>query len=62
MSPADRARAFQRFYRGGARTSEGFGLGLSIAQQAARAVGGEIQLLANPEQGTIARLRLAEAA
>jgi len=61
MSAADRARAFERFYRGGARTSEGFGLGLSIAQQAARAVGGEIQLLANPEQGTIARLRLAEA-
>jgi len=62
MSAADRARAFERFYRGGARTGQGFGLGLSIAQQAARAVGGEIQLLANPEQGTIARLRLAEAA
>jgi two-component system, OmpR family, sensor histidine kinase VicK len=62
MTAADRARAFERFYRGGARTGEGFGLGLSIAQQAARAVGGEIQLLANPEQGTIARLRLAEAA
>jgi signal transduction histidine kinase len=58
MTPGDRGRAFERFYRGGARTGEGFGLGLSIAQQAARAVGGEIQLLANPKQGTIARLRL----
>jgi signal transduction histidine kinase len=58
MTPGDRGRAFERFYRGGVRTGEGFGLGLSIAQQAARAVGGEIQLLANPKQGTIARLRL----
>ena len=61
MTSADRARAFDRFYRGGARSRDGFGLGLSIAQQAARALGGDVELLSNAHRGTIARLRLRRA-
>jgi two-component system, OmpR family, sensor kinase len=51
-------RAFERFYRGGARTGEGFGLGLAIVREAAHASGGEVELVSNPGRGTTARLRL----
>jgi signal transduction histidine kinase len=52
-----RARAFDRFYRGAGRSGEGFGLGLPIARQVARALGGDVDLRPNPRGGTIARLR-----
>jgi signal transduction histidine kinase len=51
-------RAFDRFYRGGDRSSHGFGLGLAIARQAAAAVGGAIDLGPAPGGGTLARLVL----
>lgn len=57
LSADARGRAFDRFYRAG-RTGEGFGLGLSIARQAALAVGGDVELRANPLGGTIAVLTL----
>jgi signal transduction histidine kinase len=52
------SRAFDRFYRGGARGADGFGLGLSIAHQAAIAIGGELSLESPAEGGTVGRLVL----
>jgi signal transduction histidine kinase len=40
---ADRERIFERFYRGEAPT-DGFGLGLSIAAEAIKAIDGELEL------------------
>jgi signal transduction histidine kinase len=51
-------RAFDRFYRGGARTADGFGLGLSIVRQAAEALGAQLALEPRRGGGTIARLTL----
>jgi signal transduction histidine kinase len=48
LAPADRARVFERFFRGeNARANqlEGSGLGLSIAQHIVRAHGGRIELI-----------------
>ena len=46
VPPADRERIFERFYRGeAARASgRGFGLGLSLSRELARALGGELTL------------------
>lgn len=43
ISEADRERIFERFYRGDAPT-DGFGLGLSIAAEAVKAIDGELEL------------------
>ena len=43
ISAADRERIFERFYRGEAPT-DGFGLGLSIAAEAVKAIDGELEL------------------
>lgn len=43
ISKADRERIFERFYRGEAPT-DGFGLGLSIAAEAVKAIDGELEL------------------
>jgi signal transduction histidine kinase len=43
ISEADRERIFERFYRGEAPT-DGFGLGLSIAAEAVKAIDGELEL------------------
>ena len=48
----------ERFYRGAARDRSGFGLGLAIAEQAARALHGSLELEARPGGGTTARLIL----
>jgi CheY-like chemotaxis protein/nitrogen-specific signal transduction histidine kinase len=52
------AEAVKRFSRGGARTADGFGLGLPIAHQAALALGATLYLHDNPGGGTIATLTL----
>jgi signal transduction histidine kinase/ActR/RegA family two-component response regulator len=55
------AEAIERFSRGGSRTADGFGLGLSIAHQAALALGATLRLQDNPGGGTIATLTLPHA-
>jgi CheY-like chemotaxis protein/anti-sigma regulatory factor (Ser/Thr protein kinase) len=55
------AEAIERFSRGGARDADGFGLGLSIAHQAAVALGATLRLQDNPGGGTIATLTLQHA-
>ena len=47
---------FDRFYRGGNRDGEGFGLGLSIVREIAVALGGEIELEPRPGGGTVAAI------
>jgi two-component system OmpR family sensor kinase len=66
MPPADAARAFDRFHRGGDRADAGLngsggggsGLGLSIVQAIAVAHGGQATLESWPGQGTRVRLWL----
>jgi signal transduction histidine kinase len=53
----EQGRVFERFYRGD-RVGGGFGLGLSIARGAVRALGGEIELDSEPRRGTTVRLIL----
>ena len=49
VAPEDRARVFDRFYRGASASSvPGSGLGLAISRGIARAHGGEIRLEAGP--------------
>jgi signal transduction histidine kinase len=64
LSEEERARAFDRFWRG--RRAEpngsglsGSGLGLSIVRRLVIADGGEVELAARPEGGTDATVRLA---
>jgi two-component system, OmpR family, phosphate regulon sensor histidine kinase PhoR len=57
MPPAARARAFERFYRTGAR-GEGFGLGLAIVREVVRVLDGSVELDSEPGVGTAVRLRL----
>ncbi|MBV8067911.1 MAG: HAMP domain-containing histidine kinase [Candidatus Eremiobacteraeota bacterium] len=52
MDATDAEHAFDRFYRGGARTAEGSGLGLSIAKRAVERVGGTVALESEPGVGT----------
>jgi two-component system sensor histidine kinase VicK len=56
----DRTRIFDRFYRSGDRDG-GFGLGLSIAREAVRTLGGEIELESRQAVGTTVRITLAPA-
>ncbi|MGH3072435.1 MAG: ATP-binding protein [Gaiellaceae bacterium] len=50
-------RLFDRFYRGNG-TSSGFGLGLAIAAQSVRAIGGTIEIRSNEGSGTTVELVL----
>jgi signal transduction histidine kinase len=56
ITEADRERIFERFYRGEA-PADGFGLGLSIAAEAVRAIDGELELETSPS-GTSFSIRL----
>ncbi|WP_143661975.1 sensor histidine kinase [Streptomyces glaucescens] len=58
MSPDERARACDRFWRGNRATGEGSGLGLAIAASLARANNGHILLQEGPGGGLHAELRL----
>jgi two-component system, OmpR family, sensor histidine kinase VicK len=57
---SDQARIFDRFYRAGDRDG-GFGLGLSIAREAVRTLGGQIELESRESVGTTVRITLATA-
>ncbi len=56
----ERQRIFERFYRG-ADQEKGFGLGLAIAREAVRTLGGEIELESEQSVGTTVRITLATA-
>jgi signal transduction histidine kinase len=56
MSEADRARAFDRFWRAG--QGEGFGLGLPIVRRLVEADGGTVELRAVAPHGLEAVVRL----
>ncbi|HEX5946848.1 MAG TPA: ATP-binding protein [Acidimicrobiales bacterium] len=59
MSPEVRDHAFERFWRPPGATGKGFGLGLAIVDQLARACGGDTRLDAGPDgQGLDAVVRL----
>jgi signal transduction histidine kinase len=61
MPPALRARAFERFYRAGARGDGGFGLGLAIVQEIMRVLDGSVEIESQLGIGTSVRLLLPEA-
>jgi signal transduction histidine kinase len=56
VSPEDRERITERFYRAPDTEVEGFGLGLSIAAESVRATGGRLELEAVEPHGTCVRV------
>ena len=60
VAPAEQDRIFERFYRGAGGDGGGFGLGLAIAGQAVKVLGGTIEL-ESAAAGTTVRLRLPSA-
>jgi two-component system OmpR family sensor kinase len=61
MSAAQRARAFDRFWRpSGADRDGGSGLGLAIVKRLVTADGGRVELDESPEGGLAARVILRE--
>ena len=58
VSPEDRERITERFYRAADTGVEGFGLGLSIAAESVRATGGQLELEAVEPHGTRVRVTL----
>jgi two-component system phosphate regulon sensor histidine kinase PhoR len=58
VPPDEQTRVFERFYRAGGRDRTGFGLGLAIAEQAARVLGGHLGLESGPNGGTTVTLTL----
>ena len=59
IPPEDEQRVTDRFYRAGEQP--GFGLGLSIATEAAHALSGRLEIDSEPARGTTARLVLPSA-
>jgi signal transduction histidine kinase len=58
IDPVERERIFERFYRGEDRGGDGFGLGLAIASQTVRALGGKLELASSGPEGTTMRVTL----
>jgi PAS domain S-box-containing protein len=58
MSPEEVRRAGERFFRGEAPDAGGFGLGLSIAQQAIEAMGGTLEIQSERGAGTTVEMIL----
>ncbi|MFL5921208.1 MAG: sensor histidine kinase [Gaiellaceae bacterium] len=58
MSELDQKRVFERFFRVDGSAPGGFGLGLPIAREIVRALGGTVELDSIPGNGTRVRLRL----
>jgi signal transduction histidine kinase len=58
IAPHDQERIFDRFYRAGDRSREGFGLGLAIVRHAVRALGGVVEVDSRPGHGTRVRVTL----
>jgi two-component system sensor histidine kinase TctE len=56
----DRERMFDRFYRSGTRTSEGFGLGLSIVVEVVAVLGGDVEIEPAEGGGTKATIVVGE--
>jgi signal transduction histidine kinase len=59
MRPGAQQRVFDRFYSDQDGQRGGFGLGLAIARDAVRALGGSIEIESQPGRGTTARVTLA---
>jgi signal transduction histidine kinase len=53
-----RERIFERFHRGAARDTGGSGLGLPIAHQLARSMGGSLRVASTTESGTTFEVEL----
>jgi len=55
---SERERVFDAFYRTPGSGQPGSGLGLTIAREAARSLGGDLRVLSGPDgQGTVFRYR-----
>ena len=59
IPPEVQERMLTRFFHGG--TGQGFGLGLAIAEEAARAAGGHLKIDSEPGRGTTATITLGAA-
>jgi two-component system sensor histidine kinase VicK len=61
IEPDDLGAVFDRFYRGGSRGADGFGLGLAIVREAVRALGGRVAIRSDVGKGTTVRVTLRRA-
>jgi two-component system, OmpR family, sensor histidine kinase VicK len=61
IAPGDQGQIFDPFFRGKRRVGTGFGLGLPIAKEIARALGGTLDLDSEPGVGTRVRIRMPSA-